>query len=146
MRSTASIFPLLPPPRAAHSMVCSAESNMKTRIAAALFIFLLINSGYIAAYPAPSLFYMGNVVAHLAVGLLLMAAALWAVKRYPREGGAFLAAGLAAVYLVARGNTLDHRGVLWLHIGLGVAAAGLVALRFRRQLPFVGPAFAIAVL
>jgi hypothetical protein len=51
---------------------------MKTRIAAALFIFLAINSGYIAAYPAPSLFYMGNVVAHLAVGLLLMAAALWA--------------------------------------------------------------------
>jgi hypothetical protein len=51
---------------------------MKTRIAAALFIFLPINSGYIAAYPAPSLFYMGNVVAHLAVGLRLMAAALWA--------------------------------------------------------------------
>jgi Flp pilus assembly protein TadD len=119
---------------------------MKTRIAAALFIFLLINSGYIAAYPAPSLFYMGNVVAHLAVGLLLMAAALWAVKRYPRESGAFLAAGLAAVFLVLRGNTLDHRSVLWLHIWLGVAAAGLVALRFRRQLPFVVPALAIAVL
>src|ERR1017187_9093749 len=32
-----------------------AEPNMKIRIAAALFIFLLINSGYIAAYPAASL-------------------------------------------------------------------------------------------
>jgi hypothetical protein len=119
---------------------------MKTRIAAALFIFLLINSGYIGAYPAPSLFYMGNVVAHLAVGLLLMVAALWAVKRYPRESGAFLTAGLVAVFLVLRGNTLDHRNVLWLHIWLGAAAAVLVALRFRRQLPFVAPAFAIAVL
>jgi len=119
---------------------------MKTRIAAALFIFLLINSGYIAAYPAPSLFYMGNVVAHLAVGLLLMAAALWGVKRYPRESGAFLAAGLVAVVLVLRGNTLDHRSILWLHICLGVAAAALLALRFRRQLPFVAPAFAFAVL
>jgi hypothetical protein len=119
---------------------------MKTRIAAALFIFLLINSGYIAAYPAPSLFYMGNVVAHLAVGLLLMVAALWAVKRYPSESGAFLAAGLVAVFLVARGNTLDHRSILWLHVCLGAAAAVLVALRFRRQLPFVAPAFAIAVL
>src|ERR1035438_7651120 len=69
---------------------------MKTRIAAALFVFLLINSGYLAAYPAASLFYMGNVVAHLAVGLLLMVAAAWAVKRYPLESGAFLAAGLVA--------------------------------------------------
>src|SRR3984957_3052858 len=116
MRSTASIIPLLPPSRTAHSMVCSAESHMKTRIAAALFLFLLINSGYIAAYPAASLFYMGNVVSHLAAGLLLMAVALGAVKRYPREGGAFLAAGLAAVFLVAQGNTLDHRGILWIHI------------------------------
>src|SRR6202451_949213 len=132
MRSTASIFPLLPLSRAAHSIVCSAESNMKTRIAGALFIFLLINSGYIAAYPAPSLFYMGNVVAHLAVGLLLMVAALFAVKRYPRESGAFLAAGLVAVFLVMRGNTLDHRSILWLHILLGVAGAGVVAVRFRR--------------
>ena len=79
---------------------------MKTRIAAALFLFLLINSGYIAAYPAASLFYMGNVVAHLAAGLVLMAVALVAVKRYPREGGVFLAAGLVAVFLVAQGNTL----------------------------------------
>src|ERR1700722_16580468 len=123
MRSTASIIPLLPPSRTARSIVCSAESLMKTRIAAALFIFLLVNSGYIAAYPAPSLFYMGNVVAHLAVGLLLMVAALWAVKRYPRESGAFLAAGLVAVFLVLQGNTLDHRSILWVHIWLGVAAA-----------------------
>ena len=119
---------------------------MKTRIAAALFLFLLINSGYIAAYPAPSLFYMGNVVAHLAVGLLLMVVALLAVKRYPRESGAFLASGLAAVFLVVWGNTLDHRSILWLHIWLGAAAAALVALRFRRQLPFVAAALVIAVL
>ncbi len=99
--------------------------NMKTRIAAALFLFLLINSGYIAAYPAPSLFYMGNVVAHLAVGLLLMAAALWAMKRYPRESGAFLAAGLVALFLVARGNTLDHRSILWLHIWLASGRGGV---------------------
>jgi hypothetical protein len=40
------------------------EVRMKTRIAAAHFIFLPINSGYIA--PAPTLFYMRNVAAHLA--------------------------------------------------------------------------------
>ena len=96
--------------------------------AAALFVFLLVNSGYIAAYPAATLFYMGNVVAHLAVGLLLMAAALGAVKRYPAESGVFLAAGTVALFLVAKGNTLDHRAILWLHICLGVGAAALAAL------------------
>src|ERR1022692_1073437 len=119
---------------------------MKTRIAAALFVFLLINSGYLAAYPAASLFYMGNVVAHLAVGLLLMVAAAWAVKRYPLESGAFLAAGLVAAFLLAKGNTFDHRGILWLHICLGVAAAVLVTFHVRRRIPFAAPACLIAVL
>ena len=119
---------------------------MKVRIAAALFVFLLLNSGYLAAYPAASLFYMGNVVAHLGVGLLLMAAAVWALKRYPREGGAFLAAGCAALPLVIIGNTLDHRYILWLHIALGIVAAALVAFRFRRRLPVVVPACIVALL
>src|ERR1017187_552450 len=119
---------------------------MKTRIVAALFVFLLINSGYIAAYPAASLFYMGNVVAHLAVGLLLMAAAAWSVKRYPRESGVFLVAGLVAMFLVVRGNTFDHPAILWLHICLALAAAVLVAFRFRRRIPFVAPACLIAAL
>ena len=119
---------------------------MKTRIAAALFIFLLINSGYIAAYPAASLFFMGNVVAHLAVGLLLMVAAARAVVRYPLESGAFLAAGLMAAFLLAKGNTLDHRGILRVHICLGVTAAVLATFRFRRRIPFAAPACLIAVL
>ena len=119
---------------------------MKVRIAAALFVFLLLNSGYLAAYPAASLFYMGNVVAHLGAGLLLMAAAAWALKRYPREGGAFLAAGCVALPLVFIGNTLDHRYILWLHIALGITAAALVAFRFRRRLPLVVPACIVALL
>jgi hypothetical protein len=68
------------------------------------------------------------------------------VKRYPWESGAFLAAGLAALLLVLRGNTLDHRILLLLHIWMGLAAAVLAVLRFRRQLPFVASAVAIAVL
>ena len=118
---------------------------MKARIVAALFVFLLLNSGYLAAYPAASLFYMANVMAHLGVGLLLMVAALWSLKRYPREGGAFLAAGCVALPLVVIGNTFDHRPLLWLHIGVGMAAAILVALRFRR-LPLIVPACFVAIL
>ena len=118
---------------------------MKTRITAALFLFLLINSGYIAAFPAASLFYMGNVVAHLAVGLLLMVAAAVGVKRYPTESGVLLVSGLVAVLLVAKGNTLDHRALLWLHICLGVAAAAVVAFRFRQSIPLLAPACLIAI-
>jgi tetratricopeptide (TPR) repeat protein len=124
-----------------------AQGNpRKGRIAAAVFLFLLVNSGYLAAYPAASLFYMANVVAHLAAGLVLMAAAAWALKRYPSESALFLAAGAAAVALVIFGNTLDHRNILWLHIALGIAAAAVIALRFRRQLPFIGVAAAVALL
>jgi len=119
---------------------------MKTRSINILFLFLLVNSGYLAAYPSASLFYMANVVAHLAVGLLLMLAAVWALKRYPRESGAFLIAGFAALFLMWRGNTLDHRAILWLHVVLGVAAAAIVAFRFRERLPLAAPAFALALL
>jgi len=123
-----------------------AKSTLKARLAAVLFVFLPINSGYLAAYPSASLFYMGNVLAHLAAGLLLMAAAARAVRRHPRESGALLAAGAPALFLVVRGNTFDHRAVLWLHIALGVAAAALIAWRFWRQIPLLAPACAIAVL
>jgi tetratricopeptide (TPR) repeat protein len=119
---------------------------MKARIAAALFLFLLVNSGYIAAYPSASLFYMGNVVAHLAAGLLLMFAAVGFLKRDPWVSGAFLLAGLVALWLVAQGNTLDHRGILWLHVGLGVTAAGMIAIRLSVRLPWLISACAIALL
>ncbi len=124
----------------------AAKSTLKARLAAVLFALLLVNSGYIAAFPTASLFYMSNVVAHLTVGLLLMVAAAGAVRRYPRESGAFVAAGVPALYLAVRGNTLDHRAILWLHIGLGVAAAVLVVWRFRGRIPLAAPACAIAVL
>ena len=87
---------------------------------------LIVNSIYIFAFPRPNLFYMGNVVLHLALGLALMVVALRFVKQYPRQCGAFLAAGLPAIYLAIRGNTLDHRAILWLHIGLAVAALFLI--------------------
>src|ERR1039458_8900677 len=61
---------------------------------------LLVNSGYLAAFAEPSIFYMGNVLLHLGLGLgLMVLAALWA-RRYPWESGAFLLSGLPALYLV----------------------------------------------
>ena len=96
------------------------------RLAGAGFGLLLINSGYLAAFPQANLFYVGNVILHLGLGLALMAGAVFALKRYPAVSGAILAAGAPALYLAVRGNTLAHRWVLWLHIALAVAAAAMV--------------------
>jgi Flp pilus assembly protein TadD len=97
---------------------------------------LIVNSGYIAAFPTATIFYVANVLLHLVLGLALMAAAVALVKRYPAACGAFLAAAAPALYLVVRGNTFDHRAILWLHVILGVMAAvlAIAAVRPRRGL------------
>ena len=65
--------------------------------------------------------------------MALSVAALRLLRRYPRECGAFLAAAVPAVYLIVRGNTLDHRQVLWLHIGLAAGAVVLIGWRILRS-------------
>src|ERR1051326_4745308 len=65
-----------------------------------------------------------------------MAAALPLARRYPREAGAFVLAGLPALYLAVQGNTLDHRWVLWLHIALALIAVGFAAIHLRRSRAF----------
>jgi Tfp pilus assembly protein PilF len=110
-------------------------------------VLLLVNSGYLAGFPRATVFYMANVVLHLALGAALMVCAALLARRYPRESGAFLLAGLPALYLAVRGNTHDHRWILWLHIALAAAAAVAIAVRMtgtRRR--FLVAACAAAVL
>jgi tetratricopeptide (TPR) repeat protein len=96
---------------------------------------LIVNSAYIAAFPQASVFYMANVVLHLGLGLALMVMAAMLAKRYPRECGAFLLAGVPAIYLAVKGNTMDHRWILWLHIVLAVTVVVLVFLLPSREFP-----------
>ena len=124
-------------------------------LAAAGWLLLLINTAYIAAFPSPTLFYMGNVVLHLALGLALTVAVvrLWrrgraaagaeaAARAGASDLGAASLAGSAAVWLLViaaaagvalavAGNTTPHRWLLWTHIGSAVLAvvAGLVYLQ-----------------
>src|SRR5437763_1434678 len=93
------------------------------------FAVLLVNSAYIAVFAQPTIFYMGNVVLHLVIGLVLMGAAVVLVRRYPRESGAFLVAGLPAIYLVVRGNLLQHRWALAAHVAFAVLAVLLICAR-----------------
>ena len=100
------------------------------RYAGILLLVLLINTAYIAAFASPTIFYMGNVVLHLGLGMALAVMLLWLIRRMPLAGGLFLAASLAGVFLAVRGNTTPHRWVLEAHVM--VAAAALVVL-----LPYV---------
>ncbi|HTS28076.1 MAG TPA: tetratricopeptide repeat protein [Bryobacteraceae bacterium] len=106
--------------------------------------FLLVNSAYLAAFPRPTIFYMANVLLHLGVGLVLLALTIPLARRYPREAGAFLAAGLPALFLAVRGNTLPNRWILWLHIWLAILAVVLIALRAARlRTPLLAAAAAV---
>lgn len=92
-------------------------------------ILLIAGGAYLAAFPQASIFYEANVLLHLGLGLALAVAAVPLARRYPRECGMFLASTAPAIYLVIRGNTLDHRAVLWAHIGLAAIAVVLIGQR-----------------
>jgi tetratricopeptide (TPR) repeat protein len=92
---------------------------------AVLFLVLLLNSGYIWAFAAPTLFYVANVVGHLGLGLLLAAVFGWQWAKRPemRTAPAMVLFGVAlacGVYLVKVGNLSVHRRVLMLHIAAGL--------------------------
>ncbi len=108
------------------------------RHAGILLLLLLVNTAYVAALPAPTVFYMGNVVLHLALGTALAILLLGFIRRMPLAGGFFLFAAALGIFLAVRGNTTPHRWVLQAHILF--AAFSLLAL-----LPYVfksgGPPF-----
>src|SRR4051812_21793829 len=88
------------------------------RVVTFLFMALLLNTAYIWAFAEPTIFYMGNVLAHLAGGLLFTVVAYWA---FPRVSWAVLAVSAAiGLYVAVRGNTLDQRWVLWAHMVVGL--------------------------
>ncbi len=93
---------------------------MKKRLLAALTLVFIVSTGYIYAYATPSIFYMSNVLLHLAAGVVLLAAAL---PYFGRVGySIFGLCGAAGLYLAFAGATRPHSWILSLHILLGVGA------------------------
>ncbi len=112
-----------------------------TRLFQIGLIALLLNTGYVAAFSSPTVFYMGNVALHLLLGVALMVVALFLARR-DRTLGPFIVAGLFGIALALAGNTRNHRWVLWLHILLGIVA--LIAFAtWRNRLVRSAIAFAI---
>src|SRR5579864_4188164 len=101
---------------------------------AVAFILLLVNTAYIAAFASPTIFYMGNVLIHLVLGVALTVALLFFVEQFPTAGGFFLIAAALGVFLAVRGNTTPHRWVLVAHIvaaAIGLAVLAPFAMRQR---------------
>jgi tetratricopeptide (TPR) repeat protein len=97
---------------------------MTRKIAAALFLAWLVSTGYIAGFATASIFYMANVLAHVAGGAVLLAAGwriLPARARWPAA-----AAGVTGAWLVWQGALTPQLPALWLHIAVGVAALVLM--------------------
>jgi tetratricopeptide (TPR) repeat protein len=86
---------------------------------------LLVNSIYLLAWPAPTIFYMANVLLHLGLGLVLTVAAVWTVRRWP----VLALAAVPGLYLAIAGNTVPHRWALIAHIGVAVVAVGFLLAR-----------------
>ena len=114
---------------------------MRWVIAGALL--LLANSVYLACDASPTVFYMGNVLLHLVLGLGVAAGALLLLRRNS-ELRARLGSGppvllglgaVAALALIVAGNTLANAWLLWIHIGLSVAGVFWAAERLTAGSP-----------
>src|SRR5438270_11892635 len=95
-------------------------------LAAACLVLLLVNTAYVAAFASPTIFYMANVLAHVALGLVvaILGVAVLArhreLRRVLNVPAALYALVLAiGVYLTIHGNLADDRWVLRSHVGAG---------------------------
>ena len=98
-----------------------------------LLLITVLNAGYVAAAPAPTVFYIANVVLHLLLGAATVAWLGFAYRRSARVAPLVLA-GLLGVCLVFAGATTDHRAILLAHIALAVCGLALLKPRWTAPL------------
>ncbi|MSV31415.1 MAG: tetratricopeptide repeat protein [Bryobacterales bacterium] len=98
-----------------------------------LLVLMALNAAYVAALPLPNVFYVANVVLHLALGAAVVLWLGFQWKRSPKVVPLTLA-GILGVYLIFAGATTDHRVTLWAHIALGVIGLAILLPRWRVSL------------
>ncbi|MBM3773539.1 MAG: tetratricopeptide repeat protein [Acidobacteria bacterium] len=96
------------------------------RVVFALFLLLLVNSAYLAAFASPTIFYMANVLLHLVLGVVLLVPLFFLISRYPAAAGCFRVSAALGLFLAAKGNVTENRWAFWSHIAF--AALGIAAL------------------
>ena len=107
---------------------------MKKRLAIVIGILFAINLAIVVGFEAPTIFYMGNVVMHLALGVAAVAvvAAFRPVSFVRLMGVGSLLSGLALTYF---GALSSNRPLLWAHIGLSFAGAAIIVADLWRTMP-----------
>jgi tetratricopeptide (TPR) repeat protein len=93
------------------------------------FVLLLLNSAYLAAVADASLFYVSNVLLHIALGAVLAVAGAWQLRRVGFNAALALAVPLLTVgaaigfYLSIAGASGANRRLLPFHIGAAVGGS-----------------------
>jgi tetratricopeptide (TPR) repeat protein len=125
----------------------SMDNSRPPRLLLVLFLVLLANSIYLAAFASPTLFYYSNVAAHALIGIVLLAGgAPWLIRRVARTsllGGLttalLVAAGVSGLALTITGATRAWRWLLITHIVLSTAGVlAAAALWGRRAVRAIG--------
>ena len=89
------------------------------------FLILLINSAYLISFGEPTLFYIGNVLIHVVLGVALIVSRLLSIctsaspacQLSAKAGWYSLGVGtISGVYLMFAGATTPNRWLLILHI------------------------------
>ena len=102
---------------------------MRIRLLAVLSAIFVVGTGYIAAFATPSLFYMGSVMLHLVLGLMLTGACIRLYRQYRFLTISLASSAAVGLLLAWIGNTAPNRWALVVHILLG-ALALIFALRW----------------
>ena len=93
--------------------VALEDSRMKTRSLeywiGILFLVLLVNTAYVAAFSSATIFYMTNVLGHVVLGALLTIALLFVLRRSGLLRGAPAAVGFLLLAFVL-GAILTYAG------------------------------------
>ena len=118
--------------------IAAEPSGWPPRLAGAAFLFLLVNSGWLWAFPRASLFYVANVLLHVLAGIAL-AAGMWfsgasAFRRVRSDRRLMVALSACAVLgavLCVIGATRPHFTIVLLHGACGFAGALLLAFAWR---------------
>ncbi len=91
------------------------------------FLILIVNAGYLAAFASATVFYMGNVLFHVALGIAITGALFYLLRKSPdmAQGaptalGFFLVSFAAGAFLTWKGSLIEFRWVLLAHVVTGV--------------------------
>jgi tetratricopeptide (TPR) repeat protein len=105
-----------------------------TKVLVIGYLVLLVNSSYLAAYADPTLFYFGNVVLHLVLGVIItIGFAGFARSRFEKFSPAMKLAtvllGISAalgLFMMRFGATRQYRWALYSHIAFAIAGSILL--------------------